>query len=568
MTPGTYRALENWVQRGGHLVVMLPVTGRTWFDSPLQDLLPDVELIEVPEVMTPRWMGFLNLLKVPVIAFKPGEDVAVLLRDNPDDNRALVVAQKRGLGRVTLIGLDLTNRQLVRNQLPSGSEPWETIFGWQGPAYTAAKIRSLQNDPDERITSSGEMGRVELGNFVIGATGMTATAAGVLFIAVLAFFLYWLLAGPVSFYVLRQQGRERHSWVIFAAFVLAFAGFSWAGAALFRPAKTRVQHFTVLDIDAESRTAHAHSWFSLFVPTHGLTNVAIVQEEDGSTGSSYDTIAAAGLRDKAVADDFINRQRYSFDAAAPYSVDVPMRSTAKQLELDSRLSLNHLMDQVDEGWGTIRGQVSLEGAGVLRGRLTHDLPGDLKNVRIIHMGDKQRAWVWPIVEWKSGEAIDLPIDRKSYSIYLVPRIAGGDEKKGTSYGTGYLSNIVGGQRDDTRAMNYMEEQEEVVVASDSEVMQSVELLTWFDYLPPPKFRDENMRLWVRTYNRAIGREINLSHLVPLDCIVVIGFMQNSEMPVPLRIDGDEIPSTGWTVVRWVLPIESRQETSQNILSGS
>lgn len=584
MTPGTYRALEAWVDRGGHLVVMLPSAGKRWFDSPLGDILPRVQVDEQLPANRPIWLGGLSIVKVPTLTFTPNENVTTLLRDNSD--RPIVVASRKGLGRITLIGIDLTDRQIVRAGLPNGtSQPWEAIFGWQGPPLSRAQIDNIMNDDDPNTTirpPMGEFGRRELGRFVAAETGMTATAAGVLFIAIFIFALYWLVAGPLSFYVLRSFGNERHSWVVFAGFVLVFAMFTWAGAALFRPAKTRVQHFTVIDIDAASRTTHAHSWFSLFVPTHGLINLEIKQEDPQA--STHDTIAAAGLRQSSVADEFINKQRYSFDAAAPYSIDIPMRSTAKQLELDSVSSLSHLELEVDDGWGSLRGQIGVEGRregsdlggtslGRLVGSLSHDLPGELDFVKLIHTGvfendgKFRRTTVYNIDGWPSGKTISLPLPPNTSRTFLVPRFTS-DGPKGKEYGTGSLGLIMQGRKSgniEDEMWMYSEEEIEQISMSDFDITNSVMLLSFFDYLSPPLFGEPSITgASVVHYNRAIGRESNLSHLLPTNSVIVIGFMKNSSMPVPLRVDGDEIPSNGWTVVRWVLPLQEVSNSSTSV----
>ena len=48
------------------------------------------------------------------------------------------------------------------------------------------------------------------------------------------------------------------------------------------------------------------------------------------------------------------------------------------------------------------------------------------------------------------------------------------------------------------------------------------------------------------------RGVNFAQLLfPDFSLILIGHLRDSPSPVPLTVDGDTIPSQGWTVVRWV-----------------
>ena len=52
----------------------------------------------------------------------------------------------------------------------------------------------------------------------------------------------------------------------------------------------------------------------------------------------------------------------------------------------------------------------------------------------------------------------------------------------------------------------------------------------------------------------LGRELDLSPWFVRPCLIVIGYLEDSECPIPLRVNGDPVPSDGLTVVRWVYPL--------------
>jgi hypothetical protein len=56
-------------------------------------------------------------------------------------------------------------------------------------------------------------------------------------------------------------------------------------------------------------------------------------------------------------------------------------------------------------------------------------------------------------------------------------------------------------------------------------------------------------------SRKGGHELDLAQWFGRPCIIVMGFIPNSPIPVKISVDGDEITeSTGETFVRWVYPL--------------
>ena len=72
------------------------------------------------------------------------EPPAVLLTDN--QRRPLVVAGSYGLGRVTLIGVDISDRRLMGGYLPNGPLLWSAVFGWRSPAWARTVAEAFCSD--------------------------------------------------------------------------------------------------------------------------------------------------------------------------------------------------------------------------------------------------------------------------------------------------------------------------------------------------------------------------------------------------------------------------------------
>jgi hypothetical protein len=81
----------------------------------------------------------------------------------------------------------------------------------------------------------------------------------------------------------------------------------------------------------------------------------------------------------------------------------------------------------------------------------------------------------------------------------------------------------------------------------------VELLSFYNALPPPNFEWEHRNDAIH-FHRAVGRQFDITHLLHMRRLIIIGFMENSPLPAPLTVDGQQLPSRGWTVVRWIHPL--------------
>jgi hypothetical protein len=56
-------------------------------------------------------------------------------------------------------------------------------------------------------------------------------------------------------------------------------------------------------------------------------------------------------------------------------------------------------------------------------------------------------------------------------------------------------------------------------------------------------------------HREVGRELDLSTWFTRPCVIIIGELKGSPCPIPMRLDGRELLSTGTTIVRWIYPLE-------------
>ena len=490
----------------------------------------------------------------------------------------LIATRQYGLGRVPLIGLDLTDRKFLDPALGYGEfgfpALWRSVFRWQSPGNLP--IATL--DSEQRIVKLNSRDINDITDFLASRISMKKTAASTLLLAFVLFLAYWMVAGPGTFGFLKSRGKVHHAWLAFGVVVVAFSAITWFGAMFLRPGLTQVEHFSVVDIDASPRgpaLVRSHSWFSLFVPRHGGIDVAIDAGQAGGSATNPHSLASPGLpgADRSA---FSDRQQYTTHVHSPGMMpNVPMRATAKQFEADY---LDVVLPEMEKrGWAPPAGLVREE-SGWPAGRLTHSLPGTLKNVQVVFCrGDgKAQTWGYPD-EWAPGATLDLtrrrnaplqlvsvvPQKKTDAKAWKPPRPGmlptGWEERAIQREGElgDRLRQIGGGRTDDVEENPSRAR----VDPGTPHIVNALMLFSFHGMLPPPDFLvddSDNLGLghtpahWVRT----TGRHLDLSALTVFRRVILIGHLdEGSPMPTPLRVDGEEVESRGWTMVRFILPMQ-------------
>ena len=89
----------------------------------------------------------------------------------------------------------------------------------------------------------------------------------------------------------------------------------------------------------------------------------------------------------------------------------------------------------------------------------------------------------------------------------------------------------------------------------------MEMLSIFGQLQPPKYLKppEGQSPETMVARRSLGRELDLSPWFSRPCVIVIGFLEDSACPIPLRVDGRPVRSEGLTVIRWIHPLPLNEQ---------
>ncbi len=201
----------------------------------------------------------------------------------------------------------------------------------------------------------------------------------------------------------------------------------------------------------------------------------------------------------------------------------------------------------------------------LSGTLLHDLPSQLKNVRLIWITNQrinarryttdgrggELPWIRPAGSgdmpnlghyWATGEdwSANKPFDLESFlptgntflhdSIYK--RYIKGEERS-------RRAPVMGAGRSLT----------------DPQIRNYFEMLSMYHQLTPPKYRRvANKDPDTVVISRKLGRELDLSSWFNRPCLILMGYLEDSATPIPLQVDGTTPRSNGLTIVRWIYPL--------------
>lgn len=591
LRPSQETALVEWIRRGGHLVIVLPETGNPWnlgssIGGPLADLMPPAprrdESIPIgmllPELVkgrTPAQASSRMAMRTfrdlhgsydALTSQQQWESVHALA-----DGRVYAIQRPVGHGRITVIGLDIASEklallgmQLASNEgssirsVPEADRFWNRILGRR--VDTPDQVTLTAMEEAEVLNTTRPTGLMEIDDRLVSEPIAMSEQAGTgLMLAFIFFMAYWLIAVPGTWWYLGKRNLRQWSWPAFMAWGIVFTIFGWLLVESMQDRNIRVQHITVLDHVYNEDGQRAVSWLSIYTPGYGDRMIELEQDRDAR--NLLASWSAAGSEQQAFSDS----TNFSVDLERrPDRAILPSRGTT----MDLHANWLGTVDRNDWG-GLIRVQhddpivVRRDGKGKeigLEGTILSDLPGDLQQVRItwIHSnrypepglaGTKQnqlpwvnplqagvppnRGYVWAQGTLHPGQRIDLAqmepqpshaLKRHIESTYLPTEDKGFDIKK---------------------------------TIGDEQRRKELEILTWYQQLPPPAYHRSGEE-FTKTgmTRRSVGRELDLSPWLTRPCLIVTGFLEKSELPFPVLIDGDDEAATseGLIMVRWIFPL--------------
>ena len=613
LTGDSARALREWIGRGGLFIVVLPETADPWgitspTKHPLTDLMPDwkVERVEVVPIgtllPTVSQSDQLRNAKAtmpvtffeesgksktyePLIRLPVPRDARTSFsspRSKSLDEKILAVTRSYGHGRITVIGLDveaLSRRALQSSALPRADIFWNRILARRADTPSSGEYQELEKSKRLVMTNPNfvDLGR---GDLIDGEIGMRGEAAVGIVGAFLLFVVYWIIAGPGGFGILKWMKRERHSWALFVASALFFGSAVWFIGGSIYSSRVRVQHLTVLDSiwrssvnqpASDTAMSRATSWFSAYLPGYEQINVSIDPE------SERRNVLTGWSAPGSMISTFPNPARSAIPIATPNSLQVTARATSASFQAQ-------WMGAVPSDWGkapfTPDPARSLEQTIVpgdplrvmLTGLVEHSLPGPLHDVGIIHITPIRNpapkldlangrinlpsdalpniGRFFKLTTWKPNDPIELK------EVLYPGGPMGVDERIGdlenaiqTRYQYPFVEDMLRNQFNQFGRGGFTKG------LSPDQRRMYLDMLGMYNMLQPPDYVTNPPKdASAVVVQRILGRSLDISPWFTTPCLIIWGYLDAAECPIPIVIDGEKVPSKGIVLVRVVFPL--------------
>lgn len=560
------RALREWIERGGHFVVMLPAAGQDWLalgNQELASVLPRVSVSRVAdepperfrELLTDEPAVRLSLPDRPVTVHifepladaGPGEADPVLV---DAEGRCVVVTRSVGVGAVTFIGLPGWYTGITNLGLPEADVFWHRVLGRRGKVATETEAQQLR---DANQLLSGVRSARTLDADISAFIGKSGRSLVAVLLGLVVFIVYWLVAGPGGFGYLKLKGLSRHAWLAFLGASIVFTGLSWTGAAVLRPKRVEIAHLSYLDHVYGQRVQRVRTWASVLAPVYGDASVWLDSDDAAAMGSRFQHAVAPWEPSQAtVRGSFPDAREYSIDSRAPDRLTFPARATVKQVQLDwaggvSWESIRPVFGTEEDPFSAVRFAPPGEVRHVLDGALVHGLPAALENVQIVVFRRQQPvrpsinkaslltvANAWSLPEpWEPGMPLDLSAATTTVG---TPGLAARLDALVGASGFGEDNLPSAGSRTDRFLW-----------------------LSFFNLIgapPPPRnFQPAPVA------RRDATHTLDLSRWSTRPCLVVLGVLRAEgegtiALPVGVATNGRERTPvvSGVTIVRWVYPL--------------
>lgn len=572
LTPEKARAIREWVERGGHLVIVLQSSGDPWYQGvhPLRPILPAVRAPERQEgvslepyrpLLTESAVGTLpeNAVVYSFEALDDAEPHEAMPVINAPSGETVVTRRLLGSGMVSVIGLPLNHGRLRQLGLPEPEPLWHRILGLRGNVVSPEEINSIQGNISSRNPQLFDDG-------ISGAISKTGTAVqGVLF-GIVVFIVYWLFAGPVGYALLKQRKKPQHAWVAFVGSIVVFTAVAWLGATTLRPKRVTISHFSLLQEVHGQGIQRSRSWLSVMLPEYGNATVSSIEPSDNSSAfgaqESTNLIVpwSAPESGGALTDGFPDNSGYRIQSRAPSAVRVPTRATVKTFTMESAEEENWRMPYVVGEPGAIEEpKLTIDGQ-VVSGKVAHGLPGALTDVRMFVVSRTA-----PI------RRVGQNLDRAMIARVSVVAPNFGQEGWGPDRSI-ELSDLTSFDSENrrTREDRYFELAVAMGVdtvglpgARQGSLTDRIVAGLFLSQFEPPRFdAPSNDPVGERLAMRRLLHGWDLGRWFTQPCVIITGVLEVDQddasedgMPAPVWVNGRRVPASGTTIVAWVYPLD-------------
>lgn len=477
-----------------------------------------------------------------------------------------------GLGSVTWVAQDLGAPTVARRFSSGWPHVWDRVFGWKNKT-TLIKVDGPQDRAPVWGATADQWNAqsvADLGGSLLNGMDHSGKAGAYVFLVILFFIGYWIVAGPGSYLFLAGKGQRQLSWPIFAVSALAATLLTVLVVRLLLRGEPEVRHVTAVRL-APGAPAVVESRVGLYIPRDGPQEVALRDVDPDSVS----TITALAIHPQHLGSytGFPDSLDYRVDVndvsgTGGVSVSLPYRSTLKKLQvhwvgnLPGGAGIVGDPELIEAGSvGDINGDRRLD--GYIGGRVANKTGHDLRNVFFAFTyeapGVPANDYMFYVPVWKKDETLDL------LRTYAGAELLIGDEKfdklmKGTSgVITGFLQDQWGPNL--LRHVKSVTTSEGIVDDSRAPVRASFVLMSLYDRIPPMK-SDRNQAYTRSELLRRGARELDMSQLLAAGNLVIIAETDDAPLPYPMEVAGDRMQGQGRVLYQATLPLRNRTKLAE------
>lgn len=562
-------ALAQWVQRGGHLIIVLPPVGQQWLNPQSNDIYSIMPAVTVNRRENTNMLPYRPMITsrvdaiypatgvvhtfTPVQNAEPSQAMRIL---NAPDGACIVVRRLVGLGAVTMIGLDLNATRFSQSDTIEADVFWHRILGRRGELLP-------ENPPKQSAGLSGERAPWYVDNPIpreIAYSGKSALGALVGFVV---FGLYWVVVGPGVFFILKRRGLHKHAWVAFIAGSALFTVFAWGAATFLRPLSVQARHFTILDHVYGQPTQRARTWTSILIPSYGDARV-VAGDTNGDDPNSLTALAPweNPSEDLSRIGSFPDVRGYPIDTRTPDAATFPVRATIKTLQIDWAGAPTWKMiapDIIDGAPSQIQLNPKWDGATastepMIFGSISHGFPEPLisPHIYIVRYQNEIKGTgpgIMPLSNiyelhpfekpdrWNPNEPLNLAVATKVSRPEFITRRLDGLTPSGN------LTDVAS------------------TLGTNMSLEAHMDALTLFNILPFPNWSSESSSYsfsGIPAAQRRFTHGFDLSRWTTQPCLIVTGYLGDSShespCPVPITVNNEKLQPKGRTFIRWIYPL--------------
>ncbi len=576
----TLAAIKDYVRFGGQLVICQSTTDYNQ-DKSFGDLLP-VDLLkvdtktnfdplkslaatkdEVPGLtLDESWSRATGPFQMVRATPRPGTVVNTWIdwkQDGSNTDVTPYLARKAyGLGQVTWVAQPLTVDNVPAN--PTGwPHVWNRVFGWKDNSFVLPPGLA-PDDPlvNDRVLTYKPAGPVDLGFKMVQGLNLDSKSAWLIFVAVVFFLIYWLIAGPGTYAYLAAKKKQGLSWMFFSVSALIAIGVTALVVQLVLRGPPQLKHVSFVRA-VTGQAVEIYSRFGLYIPNTNNQNIELTDNAAGTV--SYVSPFAEHPQQLGDVSEFPSPAEYTvpvrdLKSDTPAAITVPYRSSLKKFQsrwvgdLPLKFIGSPKLDPEDR-------RIPISGS------LTNATGQNLSEVYLAFKLNADQDWMIYIPTWDKNLTYDLKKDLgkplfvgKGNPLLGVPTQGKilSDELTPVSTSNGWQSFWF-----DHFHRSSANEDPNVDEPSYDYVFP---MLSVFDRLPAMKNNRGFSNLAnkevisedrVELFNRG-ARMLDASSSINSGQLVILA-SNKGPLPTPLQIDGDKITGDGTTFYQFIMPID-------------